>query len=123
MIILDENAIAIWFVQLSPISDMTGAASRTPEGYKFIYRFRYYADEKTFNSEDIKHWYETRAPKEETEENFIDKVRFTVNALYAIAQISYPRAFKDEILTKGKTPDQIIEEFKSKPWAHSSKVT
>jgi hypothetical protein len=59
MIILDEKTLALWNVPLPDRSDWLAAVRELvpDEKYQLDYRFRYYADDKVFESEDKKSWY------------------------------------------------------------------
>lgn len=60
MITLDEKIVGIWFMNPMPGQDWMAAVNEIePEAkYKLTYRFRYYKDDKAFDSEDKKNWYE-----------------------------------------------------------------
>jgi hypothetical protein len=59
-IILDEQIVAIWFLATMEGQDwLCGLRELIPdEKYSLTYRFRYYKDEKAFDSQDEKNWYE-----------------------------------------------------------------
>jgi hypothetical protein len=59
MITVDEHTVAIWYLQTTSTQDWTAALRELePEAkYELTYRFRYYKDDKAFESEDEKHWY------------------------------------------------------------------
>jgi len=58
MIELNENTLGIWSVSLPVPGDWMGTLQRDGERLKLICRFRWYRDDKTFDSEDEKRWYE-----------------------------------------------------------------
>jgi hypothetical protein len=52
----------IWFMS-TPGGDWMMTIDRTPAGAaKIIYRFRYYEDDKAFDSKDRKNWYQATHP-------------------------------------------------------------
>jgi hypothetical protein len=57
-IVLDENVIALWHLELDG-GNFLGALRQQPtEGMEFTFRFRYYRDDKLGpDSQDEKHWY------------------------------------------------------------------
>lgn len=60
MIEFNEKIIGIWYVSTIPDEqDWMGAVSEIApeEKYKLVYRFRYYKDDKIFESEDKRNWY------------------------------------------------------------------
>jgi hypothetical protein len=61
MIEMDEKLVGIWFLATIPNSQdwMAGVRELEPDQkYKLTYRFRYYKDDKAFDSEDKRNWYE-----------------------------------------------------------------
>lgn len=54
----DENTVGIWYVQLSDDSDWLASVWMDDGKGKLCYRFRYYKDDKVFESEDRKNWYD-----------------------------------------------------------------
>jgi len=60
-ILMDEKIVAIWFLATIPGHQdwMAGLREIVPdEKYELTYRFRYYEDDKIFESKDKKNWYE-----------------------------------------------------------------
>jgi hypothetical protein len=57
---IDEKIVAIWYLRTLPDQDwMAGLRELEPnQKYSFTYRFRYYKDDKAFDSKDVKNWYE-----------------------------------------------------------------
>ncbi len=72
-IVLSEHTLGIWFVSLGKESDWLGSVWKTDEGYEVVYRFRYYVDDKTFDSEDTKHWYSTKISKDNADDDKVIK--------------------------------------------------
>lgn len=61
MIEFDEKIVAIWYVSTIPDKQDWMAALREVEPdqkYHLKYRFRYYRDDKIFDSDDKRNWYE-----------------------------------------------------------------
>jgi hypothetical protein len=57
----DEKIVAIWYVSTVPDKQDWMAALREVEPdqkYLLKYRFRYYKDDKVFDSDDKRNWYE-----------------------------------------------------------------
>jgi hypothetical protein len=59
VILFDEKIVAVWFLALDNKRDWMAAVREIePDAkYELVYRFRYYVDDKTFDSEDKKNWY------------------------------------------------------------------
>lgn len=60
-IVIDEKLVGIWFLAtISGHQDWLAAVSviEPDVKYKLTYRFRYYKDDKAYDSEDTKNWYE-----------------------------------------------------------------
>lgn len=59
MITLDAQVVGIWFLTISPTSDWMLCLRELEADvrYEIIYRFRYYKDDKVFETEDKKSWY------------------------------------------------------------------
>lgn len=62
MITCDEKVVAIWFINTTETQDWMACLRevKPEEEYELIYRFRYYKDDKAFDSEDEKSWYKGR---------------------------------------------------------------
>jgi hypothetical protein len=56
---LDEKTVGVWVLQTTPTQDyMAMLREIVPEEkYELEYRFRYYTDEKIFDSDDKKSWW------------------------------------------------------------------
>jgi sigma54-dependent transcription regulator len=59
MIELDETVAGIWILQITPTQDWLAAIREIEpnQKYELTYRFRYYNDDKVFDSDDEKNWY------------------------------------------------------------------
>lgn len=59
MIEMDDKIVAIWFLSTTPEQDWMAAVRVIEEDrkYELVYRFRYYKDDKVFDSDDKKNWY------------------------------------------------------------------
>ena len=78
-----EKTVGIWAVDLLNSSDFLGSVWRDGGDYIMAYRFRYYEDDKTFDSKDRKNWYEARMPADKVEEqDLIDAMRTVVKMMW-----------------------------------------
>lgn len=82
-ILFTENTVGVWAVDLLNRSDFLGGVWREGDEYVMAYRFRYYEDDKTFDSKDRKNWYEARIPADRAEEQeLIDAMREVVRMMW-----------------------------------------
>ncbi len=112
MITLSENVVGIWFLGFGTV-DLLFHMERAGEDFRLAYRFRYYVDDKTHNSEDVKNWYEALIT-EGTEEQAIEGVRQTI----AMATSKREPEEAYELLMGDKTMDEFMEEFMALPFVH-----
>lgn len=58
--ILDEKIVGVWFLATMETQDwMASVREIEPDTkYELVWRFRYYNDDKVFDSEDRKSWYQ-----------------------------------------------------------------
>jgi hypothetical protein len=55
---VDEKIVGLWYVSLPGQDWLAGVRELIPnEKYELVYRFRYYKDDKVFESDDRKSWY------------------------------------------------------------------
>lgn len=61
--VIDEKTVGIWFLPTTENQDwMATVREIEPDAkYELVYRFRYYKDDKVFDSEDEKNWYKATA--------------------------------------------------------------
>lgn len=71
---ITEDLVGIWFVGCDPMTDWTAGLTKTPEGFQLTYRFRYYVDNKSFDSKDKKSW-SAYVVHSEDKEKMLDTVR------------------------------------------------
>jgi len=112
-IVISEKIVGIWLVNLDNESDWLGAVEKTEEGHKLTYRFRYYVDDKTHDSEDRKNWYGGDITGQ-TDEHIVDVMR-QVTQLMAKR---FDNAEIDEILMGNKNLDEFMKEFTDLPATH-----
>jgi hypothetical protein len=80
---LTENTIGVWAVSLDSDSDYLAALWRDGENYVMVYRFRYYVDDKTFDSKDKKNWYRCEVQADRTtEDKVIEVMRLSARMLW-----------------------------------------
>jgi hypothetical protein len=117
MLTLDEKTVGLWFIELDDSSDFMAmlACTDNDHAWEFVYRFRYYLDDKAFDSADKKSWY--RATIEAPDEKTV--ILRTRAAITAVAGLAQGRHY--ECLRGGKTPVQFFAELRKLPFIHVQK--
>lgn len=85
-------------------------------GFEFVYRFRRYVDDKTFDSEDVKTGARTD-PIDLTEEEVIAKGDLIAKTVESMVDAD----LTDRILVQGD-PEKAIAELRARPWAHAKEM-
>lgn len=118
MIVLNEKSLGIWFMQVSPDADWMGHLGLNDEGeYEFIYRHRYYVDNKTHDSDDKKSWYKgTVLTKDTPVDVVITLVQSVVKTMSNFHGDSTMPVH--ELLMGDKTIKEFTAEFKKLPFVH-----
>ncbi len=80
---LTENTLGIWAVSISDECDWLGAVWREGDDYVLEYRFRYYVDDKTFDSKDRKNWYRTVITGGQPEDKVVGVMREMARMLWS----------------------------------------
>lgn len=81
---LTDKTIGVWAVSLNDESDYLAALWRDDDGnFVMEYRFRYYVDDKTFDSKDRKNWYRCEVQADKTsEDKVIEVMRLSARMLW-----------------------------------------
>lgn len=123
---LTKNTLGVWTVSLpaQQFGKHTGGGdwlcAAWAEGEKYIieYRFRYYLDDKAFDSEDIKNWYRMEIQKDgATEDKIIEVVRALVKKLWIDGG-----GKRYEVLMDDSGVDGLLREMKKWPSISMKKV-
>lgn len=61
--VINEKTVGVWFMPITETQDwMATVREVEPDArYELVYRFRYYKDDKAFDSQDEKNWYKATA--------------------------------------------------------------
>lgn len=108
-----ERTVGMWFMNLADDVDFLGGLSTTDAGFKFVYRFRYYADPEPWSDDDKKNWYQmniTNRSKTET----IQKIQALIHALEERTGRQC-----DELLMRNGDTQAFLRELTAKRWAHT----
>lgn len=55
---ITKDTIGIWYMKIGDDQDWMAGLTKVEDGLKLQYRFRYYKDDKVWDSKDEKRWYE-----------------------------------------------------------------
>lgn len=111
MIEFDENIVAIWYlVTIQNHQDWMAAISEVEPDNKYMlrYRFRYYKDDKVFDSDDKRNWYEGTCTG--TRNYVIATIRFIAQQLEQKADGELYEVINDHGY------DQFMREFQQQPF-------
>jgi hypothetical protein len=105
---ISEATRMLWYQEMTN-GNWMGAIEAEPGGtFKITYRFRYYKDERGFDSDDVKNWYSVRAP---SFESAVGPVRKSIAAgEAAFGNKAY------QLLRGTGTYEQFFAEFKKAPF-------
>jgi hypothetical protein len=118
---ITEKLVGMWQFEFGN-GNFLGAVEDTEKGFKVIYRFRYYRDDKIgIESEDEKHWYEGIITDAKTREQAIHSMRDMLAMLNKSHQILYPEEDPmdvSEILMKDGDVEKFIQELSNLDSTH-----
>jgi len=110
MIHLNENLVGIWFVGL-PGSDWLASISKVDGEATLVYRFRYHVDDKSFDSEDRKNWYQCTIPASGVE-RLVDDVR----TLAKLMELNGGEEAYELLMEDFDDVDAFMDQFKQMPF-------
>lgn len=118
MIEIGEHTIGVWCVAMSG-SDWLAHLRRQDDGtFEFVYRFRYHADDRVFDSTDRKSWTRVVTKRGEPETHAIDIARFTFHRLIGVTGASRhwelmrgERPVDDFLLMLGRLPGMHVKTY------------
>jgi hypothetical protein len=128
-IVIDENLVAIWFIDLPPAEDYLMSLSRVPNGgMRFVYRVRHHSPQSTdpFDEHDDKSWhtFETDDPNVE---KAISAARSMARGLLGVAAAIHggkaPEKVYEFIRKPGVSAEAFMEEFMKAPFVHVQRKT
>ena len=120
MITFDDTMIAVWFIGLNDETDWLCSIQEHDDHYEVHYRFRYYNDDKNFDSEDEKHWYSAMMPKKEVSRK---KVISVMREAFTLLKDESDKEEAYELLRGKGSFEDFREEFLSLPFVHSREPT
>ena len=115
-ITIDDSILGIWAFSI-PNGDYLASLNKLPDGsFRLLYRFRYYRDDKAFDSEDVKNWYEGILSPDH-EEIVVHKVSQTIKTMCQIGGRDLC-----EHLRGNKDLKTYMDEFAKLPFVHVQKI-
>lgn len=129
---IDDNTLCIWFISIPDpkfmllgqkrftFGDCLAQIDRNPDGKSFHleYRFRYYEDDKAWDSKDRKNWYAGDLHGE-SEEQVLEKANSVFQTMCDVAQGEIYRHQRKP----GQSTESYFEEFTKLPFVHGKKMT
>lgn len=106
----------IWYVSDGVSQDWMGTLGKAEGKWQFEYRFRYYVDDLTHNSNDRKSWYAFGA-KDDSDASR-DSILAAIKPLIDGLIMRYRSAADFIDLQCGADDSKILFELGSRPWAH-----
>lgn len=119
MVTIDDTILGFWYVELRN-GNWMASLHRRPEGMLLKYRFRYYKDNKAFDSQDEKSGYTVTHPGQSPE--VIQTLIQTVRDLIAHLKIT-DATDSWELLRGTSTTGQFTEQFLALPFVHQRLAT
>lgn len=114
-ITINENLMSIWFFSFAG-GDWMAGVSKTPDGQgKVDYRFRYYKDDKVWDSQDSKHWYEAKGP--------LSRIEALTERIFEMAQELMPVTGTYVLKRGARSDEEFLSEFEHAPFVHSRRLT
>lgn len=114
---INDNIVGMWFMSLTPMSDYLAGLSRDGTAFRLLFRFRYYKDDKAWDSKDEKSWHEVRIT-ERTEAQVIEVVRAINKRMFALGAIE-----QWEVLRGTRTPEEFAHEWLRLPFNEGRVMT
>lgn len=117
MMVLDEKVVGLWYVEIAPkVNWMAVIRELEPDQeYELVYRFRYYKDDKAFDSEDLRSWY--RGVLTGTRHYVVESFR---SAARLIESNAIGKLF--EVMNEGDYKD-FMRRFQNQPFAWVRQVS
>jgi hypothetical protein len=114
--VLEGRYVAIVVMLPGPTSDLLGQVYRDKDGpWKIAYRFRYYADDQVFDSEDVKRGYRFDLAPHVDEacavEVILSLCRELISDGYDGARMSVVEVRSDKV-------DVFLKAMEARPWFH-----
>ena len=120
MMMFDETIRAIWFTELHN-GDWMAVINREADGkLSLTYRFRWYQDDKAFDSKDKKSWTKGRFEGPVDEDAVIAKLTELAEQIRGAANMRSDHECKSWVLIRGAmTLEAFVGKFREQPWVHT----
>jgi hypothetical protein len=111
---VNDRTVGFWFVTIPNGDWMAGLQALDGGRFKLQYRFRYYKDDKAFDSDDKKNWYSGEG----------DDYGSAVRTLRMVAEALKQQAKGEmwEVLRGDGTVNDFMDKFMKLPFVHAKKA-
>lgn len=110
-----DYILGTWFAEQMGFGNFIATVKRGKDGkWEGEYRFRYYVDDKQFDSQDKKRFY--RFTADCSEEKMLELMR----EVFEFVKPMYPNGPYDEMIVQGSA-DKFMELAQDRPWFNISK--
>lgn len=118
MLMIDEKTIGLWSVALGDSGNWLALLARKDQGITLTYRFRWYRDDKVYDSKDKKNWYQVEA-KSTSPERGIEITRKAFNDILhaSVANKGW------ELLRGERNMEEFMAELVKMPGMHAKTVS
>jgi hypothetical protein len=110
-ILLNEDLLAVWFMDVSDRSNWLAGLSKHHRGTRLLWRMRYYEPGTPPDSPDKKNWYESIYAEPAGE--VIQRVR---TRLRVVSLFAKDRPY--ELIRGDRSLDEFVAEFRRAPFVH-----
>lgn len=119
---IDEHTVGIWQIEFPDGNWMAVVNEQAPGEFHGVMRFRWYRDDKAFNSSDVKRSYEMTTSSVSTQE-VIEKMRAVVEQIRGVMHARTKRECPTwELLRGARTPDELMEALAGMPGINMLRV-
>lgn len=115
----DDHVVAVFFQSWNNDTDWLSTIWIRDGKAMAAYRFRYYEDDKNFDSEDRKSWYALSSDKEGGAEEILKAMKLVAEASRLH---NAPLTIDDLIMVNG-TKEKMLELMAEKPWCHIKRMS
>jgi len=118
MIKFDEKIVGVWYLQTTETQDWLCAIREIEpdQKYELTHRFRYYKDDKAFDSKDKKNWY--RGTITGTRHYVLEVMKPLVQDLKELGAVGEPY----ELINNGDY-DDFLRRFQDAPFVYAKQVS
>ena len=115
--VIDESIVGLWYLEMSN-GNLGGGIWRIPDARGFImrWRFRYYLDDKTFDSNDKKNFYSL-------ESNDLNKLLFSFRYIIKMGEETFNTKAYEFLRGENESVDDFAARYLKAPFIHMREAT